>query len=282
MKEHKCNIIFFISVLLILYLSCGIDHSSVISGYKISAVGDIPCNDRGERVINQISNESTDMQIWLGDYGYKKLDQESVKCFIDLLTRNNFDLINERSILVIGNHEENSTQTWLNLSGHDKSYYVKNITNGIRLINIDSTTILSDSDQKKWLETELQKAMDSEIFTLITLHTNIVGIGSVDSRGVKKYEFLHPLFEKYGVDLVLSGHNHAYYRVFDHRTVDYVIVGSGGASKNKLHCCANSTDQNPRIQNDDGYLILNIEGNEINGQFISEGKILDEFAKRIS
>lgn len=281
LKNYFAKLKALILVSFVLFFLNGMVIFPNVSGYKISAVGDIPCNDIGEKIISQISNESTDMHIWLGDYGYKKLDHESVNCFIDLLVKNNLDLKNETSVLVIGNHEQNNTQTWLGLSGHDKSYYVKNVTNGIRLINIDSTTILSDSDQKKWLESELQKAMDSDIFTLVTLHTNLVGVGSVDSRGIKKYEFLHPLFEKYGVDLVLSGHNHAYYRVFSHESVDYVTIGTGGASKSKLNCCFNSTDQNPRFESD-GYLILNIEGNGINGQFMSEGKILDEFAKRIS
>ena len=275
----KRNLILQVSLIVFASFFCGPIHFAIVSGYSISAVGDIPCNDPGEKILDQISNEDIDLHIWLGDYGYED-PEESVRCFIDLLVKNNLDLKPDTSILTLGNHEVNYERTWIPFSGHGKSYFSKNITNELRLINIDSNTILFDSDQKKWLQSELQEAMDSDTFTLVTLHANIVGKGSVDSRGIKKFEFLHPLFEKYGVDLVLSGHNHAYYRVFNYDNVNYITVGTGGASKNKLNCCFNSTDQDPRIE-EYGYLILNLEENGVNGRFLSEGKTLDRFAIRM-
>ncbi|MCL4289342.1 MAG: metallophosphoesterase [Thermoleophilia bacterium] len=39
-----------------------------------------------------------------------------------------------------------------------------------------------------------------------------------------------PLFERYGVDLVLSGHDHSYQRFAARRGVTYVIHGGGGAT----------------------------------------------------
>ena len=46
-----------------------------------------------------------------------------------------------------------------------------------------------------------------------------------------------PLFERHGVDLVLSGHDHNYQRFARREGVRYVVSGGGGARVYALHAC---------------------------------------------
>jgi hypothetical protein len=49
-----------------------------------------------------------------------------------------------------------------------------------------------------------------------------------------------PLFERRGVDLVLSGHDHNYQRFAQHRGVHYVVHGGGGQRLYSLERCPRS------------------------------------------
>jgi len=46
----------------------------------------------------------------------------------------------------------------------------------------------------------------------------------------RERESLAPLFAKYGVDLVLAGHDHAYERSQTMQGVTYLVTGGGGAA----------------------------------------------------
>jgi hypothetical protein len=46
-----------------------------------------------------------------------------------------------------------------------------------------------------------------------------------------------PLFERYGVDLVLSGHDHNYQRFAPRHGVTYVVHGGGGQELYTLRKC---------------------------------------------
>jgi hypothetical protein len=54
----------------------------------------------------------------------------------------------------------------------------------------------------------------------------VCGYHSGDDRVASQWV---PLFERYGVQLVLSGHEHSYQRFLARRGVTYVVHGGGGA-----------------------------------------------------
>lgn len=86
-----------------------------------------------------------------------------------------------------------------------------------------------------------------------------------------------PLFERYGVDLVLNGHEHAYQR-FAQRGVSYIVRG-GGADLYEIEGCAPGAPR-LRASDDDTHHFVTIEGNGerlMVTAIASNGSVLDSF-----
>lgn len=80
--------------------------------------------------------------------------------------------------------------------------------------------------QRAWLVDDL--AASKAAWKVVFLHQPPYSEGkSGDSRRV--IENICPIFETFGVDLVLSGHEHNYQRFFPIRGTTYIVTGGGGA-----------------------------------------------------
>lgn len=145
---------------------------------------------------------------------------------------------------------------------------------GIRFIVLDSNRILSDT-QRTWLRDKLRAERDRPVvvafhhspFTVSGGHTNDPG---VVARWV-------PLFERFDVALVLTGHSHTYEH---HRRagVDYVVTGGGGRF---LHGCARVASTLRRCENQHHFLVLRIEDGRIRVTArASSGAVIDRFDVR--
>jgi len=107
---------------------------------------------------------------------------------------------------------------------------------GVRIISLNTQPMLSDRKalrvQKKWLEKVLKD--NPHEWTIITQHHPIYSTAmGRDNQEIRNT--FQPLYEKYGVDLVLQGHDHTYGRGFNmdfgkknkHRGPMYVVSVSG-------------------------------------------------------
>jgi 3',5'-cyclic AMP phosphodiesterase CpdA len=86
-----------------------------------------------------------------------------------------------------------------------------------------------------------------------------------------------PIFERYGVDLVLSGHDHNYQR-FTVGSTPYVVTGGGGAELYPLDECP--SDGPPRVAAREVHHFLGIDASptEMTVKAIdAQGKVLDTF-----
>ncbi|MBI3804304.1 MAG: metallophosphoesterase family protein [Nitrospirae bacterium] len=95
----------------------------------------------------------------------------------------------------------------------------------IHLISLDSNKVF-DQKQRAWLETALQAPAQWKIVYFHHPAYSSAEYGdtpSVQSQWV-------PLFEKYGVHLVINGHAHGYERTVPINGITYIVTGGGGAS----------------------------------------------------
>lgn len=79
----------------------------------------------------------------------------------------------------------------------------------------------SSGEQKRWLERELRRARDAEEIDWIIVCMHQVAMSSAHFNGADlgvRQNWL-PLFDKYGVDLVVAGHEHHFERTFPVRGV---------------------------------------------------------------
>jgi 3',5'-cyclic AMP phosphodiesterase CpdA len=94
----------------------------------------------------------------------------------------------------------------------------------VLLIGLDST-LVDDPDQRAWLDDTLAGA--TERWRIVVLHHPPYSAGYQGSSLDVRRAFA-PLFERYGVQLVVSGHDHDYQRSEPIGGVTYVV--SGGAA----------------------------------------------------
>ncbi|AKI96646.1 metallophosphoesterase family protein [Kosmotoga pacifica] len=174
----------------------------------------------------------------------------------------------------IGNHEKKAEnyKAFFSLPGNE-SYYSFKI--GELLFIVLNTNERFDwcSDQYKWLESLVMTNIAE--FTIVMFHHPPFSYNSYLYSYFVKI-ILVPLFEKYGVDLVLSGHDHNYQRV-EHNGLTYIVTGGGGAfsydAKNPLGPIASFKGYHfVLFEYDNGTLkgtCYDIKGQEIDSFFVS-------------
>lgn len=96
----------------------------------------------------------------------------------------------------------------------------------VRVVVVDSTRAC-DPAQVEWVRTTLGR-VDAAEWTIVMQHHPPFSAGYHGSHRPSG-ECLVPLYERFGVDLVLAGHDHDYQRSTPQNGVTYVV--SGGAAK---------------------------------------------------
>ena len=164
-----------------------------------------------------------------------------------------------------------------------------------RARGVSQETISNDKMQLDFIRTDLKHANDNPEtdFTIVFMHLPMYS--SIQYPFMDLRDELQPMFDLYGVDLVISGHQHAYERtypvMFNNAITDYekcsynnpdgqiyLTVGTGG------HSHAKSEQKQPWSviinHNDFGFLNIKLinNGKTLYGEFTSNaGKIMDAF-----
>ncbi len=99
--------------------------------------------------------------------------------------------------------------------------------NGVLLVGLDSNQP-DNPEQRAWLERTL--ADSDATWKIVALHHPPYSAGYQGSSTDVRAEF-SPLFERYGVQLVLSGHDHDYQRSVPLGGVTYVVSGAGAGTR---------------------------------------------------
>ena len=122
----------------------------------------------------------------------------------------------------LGNHDDPVRQISyekFNMGG--KKYYTFKPRAGVRFFALDSNYM--DRKQLDWLEAELKKS-GSE-WKIVYFHHPIYSSGEKHGSNVELRSTLEPVLVKYGVDVVLAGHEHFYERIKPQKGIHYFILG---------------------------------------------------------
>jgi len=125
----------------------------------------------------------------------------------------------------LGNHDAREQRYYKLFNMDGKLYYsFKAPRQDVRFIALETT--YTTPEQIKWLEDELQGA--KEEWKIVYFHHPLYSSGGTHGSDVTLREALEPLFVKYGVSVVFSGHDHIYERMKPQKGVQYFVTGSGG------------------------------------------------------
>ncbi len=174
-------------------------------------------------------NQSPDVWLMLGDNAYNNgTDNEYQAAVFDM-----YPTILQQTVLwaTLGNHDAITSNVYYDIfsfpingeangtSSGTEAYYSFDYSN-IHFISLDSMTKDRFNTMMTWLETDLSNTVKEWI--IVFFHHPPYTKGSHDSDNVvdsggrmrDMREIALPILEKYGVDLVLSGHSHSYERSF--------------------------------------------------------------------
>jgi predicted phosphodiesterase len=151
-----------------------------------------------------------------GDKDYKKKFEDPYKPVLDAKVK---------FYATLGNHDNPNQRLYKLFNMNGERYYTFRPKPGVRFFALDSNYM--DRPQLAWLEKEL--AASGSDWKIAFFHHPIYSSGGKHGSDLELRQVLEPLFLKYGVDVVLAGHEHFYERIKPQKGIYYFI--SGGAAK---------------------------------------------------
>jgi calcineurin-like phosphoesterase family protein len=124
----------------------------------------------------------------------------------------------------LGNHDSREQRYYKLFNMDGKLYYSFNPKADVRFFALESTYPVPE--QIQWLEKELSSSGSK--WKIFFFHHPLYSSGDRHGSDIRLRAVLEPLFLKYNVSLVLTGHDHFYERVKPQKGIKYFVVGSGG------------------------------------------------------
>jgi len=305
-------------------------NSTAAKSFSIALVGDLGCGVSGNKTLAQIQEikPSLDRLFLLGDYSYRN----DWKCFQNQLIGQGVDGLvrgpsNSFKGVVVGNHEYPSGRSdhldpagrsdFINYFDLDNQPGSNNYSfdyQGIHFTILDTGgdkgegLFRTGSEAYKFLAEDLRISAQNATtqWRIVLLHRPVyASLNSGHDSGALIRDGMHPLLDRYDVDLVVDGHIHAYERTYPIKynegdssrpikTVQgnvsafedpdgeiFLTVGAGGYSHstwigNEPSWVANSDDNNYGFMK----LTFSSDGKSLSGYYLksSDGSSLDSFS----
>ena len=266
------------------------------SDFNFAAAGDWGCTDDTTDTVNNIVDKNPELVLGLGDYSY---DEDPADCWLKKVKS-----INDKMKIAIGNHDMERLNIYTNHFGLREQYYSFNYYN-VHLVALSTElTYKPFSSQYEFVENDLSRAAsDPNIdWIVVYFHKQMYASPSNHDDYPTLRSTYHPLFYKYGVDLVLQAHNHNYERTYPIKfnsnspfnpTVTttntntytdpdgqiFATIGTGGVS---LYAFTGKADHFVKQYGDFGILNIDVtnepQSSSLTGKFYANnGKIIDQF-----
>lgn len=123
----------------------------------------------------------------------------------------------------LGNHDQALQVNYENFNMNGKEYYRFKRGN-IAFYSLNSNYM--DKKQVQWLEDELSH--ETAEWKVMFFHHPPYSSAKAHGSDGQLREVVEPIFLKYGVDVVLSGHDHVYERIKPQKGIYYFVSGAGG------------------------------------------------------
>lgn len=280
--------------------------------FNIAIAGDWGCNDDARKTASNIEDKNPELVLMPGDFSY----ESSPNCWYDIISP-----FASKTKIAIGNHddeEDGSRQIkkqYMEFFNLTESFYSFDYENVHILVMDTQLPFAEGSSQYNFVKEDLLAASLNATtdWVFVMFHKPMYTSPASHIANNELRRTYHPLFETYGVDLVIQAHNHMYERTFpisfnedntfkpiiDRTNNNYgnssffakssdptfVVVGTGGRSlqniKDSLPYVAYTSAQ------DFGFLNIDVinDGKVLTGKFYansenasdSDGTIKDQF-----
>ena len=124
----------------------------------------------------------------------------------------------------LGNHDAREQRYYKLFNMDGKLYYTFSPHPDVRFFALESTYPVPE--QFEWLEKELKAS--SSAWKIVFFHHPLYSSGDRHGSDLRLRDVVEPMFVKYNVSVVLTGHDHFYERVKPQQGITYFVTGSGG------------------------------------------------------
>jgi hypothetical protein len=169
----------------------------------------------------------------------------------------------------LGNHDNSNERFYEPFNMGGQRYYTFKKGN-VAFFALDSNYM--NPEQLAWLDEHL-KSSDSA-WKICYFHHPLYSDGKFHGPDPDLRARIEPLFVKYGVTMVLSGHEHIYERIQPQHGIYYFIEGSSGELR--PHNLKPSAQTIKGFDTDRAFLLMEVAGDELRFQTISRtGQVVD-------
>ncbi len=253
-------------------------HSAPAPGaekFSFAVLGDTRANPQVHAaIVQRIADSQPGLVLHTGDL----VDDGSIAWEWDAFLKIEAPLMRTSPLYpTMGNHESNSPLYFqlFHLPGGGAWYAFDYGDARFIILRVDTylaTLTAAGSAQQAWLESQLAGAAGKWIF--VTFHIPLHSSFAEDPSEFMRRNDLAPLFEKYRVTAVFSGHIHSYERVLANG-VSYIVTGGGGAPLYSLEVREPGQQAAALVYH---YLLFEVDGDSLTGRAIdANGKEFDSF-----
>ena len=226
-----------------------------------NGTGDKPQYDLAEKMNAWRRQFPFELVIMLGDNIYGRQRPQD---FIDKFENPYKPLLDAgvKFYAALGNHDSQENRFYKPWNMNGERYYTFSRKN-VKFFVLDSDYM--DPKQLQWLDHELKTSRDD--WKIAYFHHPLYSSGGRHGSEVDLRVTLEPLFVKYGVNAVYSGHDHVYERLTPQHGIVYFVSGAGGSlRKGNLR---SSETTAARYDRDQSFMLNEIVGDDLYFQVIS-------------
>jgi predicted MPP superfamily phosphohydrolase len=278
--------------------STQIADAQTVPDFNFIAVGDWGCTSNTKKTVTNIVDKNPELVLGLGDYSYKP----TADCWLKMV-----DPIDDKMKIAIGNHDyrgPGEIYQYMDHFGLTEQYYSFNYQN-IHFVALSTEVPFNvTSAQYQFVNNDLSRAASNPNteWIVVYFHKQMYTLPSDNHALPTLRSTYHPLFEQYGVDLVLQAHNHNYERTYpikfnsnspfnpittttntntytDPDGQIFATIGTGGVS---LYTFTGKADHFVKQYGDFGILNIDVtnepQSSSLTGKFYANnGKLIDQF-----
>jgi calcineurin-like phosphoesterase family protein len=243
------------------------------SSVKFAVIGDNGTGDRpeyevGAQMARVRASFAFDSVLMLGDNMYGSQEPADFVRKFEQPYRALLDA-GVQFFATLGNHDNQLNRYYkpFNMSGERYYSYAKK---NVRFFVLDSDSL--DPKQMAWLEDALRRSTDE--WKICYFHHPLYSDGGTHGSAVELRVVLEPIFVRYGVNVVFSGHEHFYERITPQKGIYYFI--SGAAGQLRRGDVERSEFKAAAFDQDQSFMLVEIAGADLFFQAISRvGQIVD-------
>jgi len=226
-----------------------------------NGTGDRPQYDVGAQMARARASFPFDTVLMLGDNMYGSQEPaDFVKKFEQ--PYKTLLMAGVQFFATLGNHDNQLNRYYKPFNMTGARYYTFAKKN-VRFFVLDSDSL--DPRQMAWLEEVLKSSTDE--WKICYFHHPLYSDGGTHGSAVELRVVLEPLFIRYGVAVVFSGHEHFYERLTPQKGIYYFIEGAGGQLRRGD--IVRSEFKAAGFDQDQSFMLVEISGADLYFQTIS-------------